>query len=135
MEFFKIVDIQTTEAQIRKTVTLTNLEKMSTQLISLGDPESRKLAIGSVWGEFTLSRDEIRGGLRFALVECPNALAWTITTGYPPAPEKVILHLTINRLEQKAELIEELEEFLEDVCTNLKKLDFKTIIDQPEISV
>jgi len=122
MEFFKIVDVQTNEEAIRKNLTLTNLEKMSTQLISLGDPDDRKSAIGSLWGEFTLSRDEIRGGLRFALIECPNALAWTVTTGFPPAPENIVLHLTINRNTQKEELIEEINEFLEDLKQSLLKI-------------
>lgn len=120
MEFFKIVDVQTTEDDIRNTLTLENVESMSTQLISLGDVIGRELSIGSVWGEFTLSRDVIRGGLRFGLIECPNALAWTITTGFPPAPEKVVIHATINRTEQSQELIGEIIEFLEDVqeCLN-----------------
>lgn len=121
MEFFKIVDVQTNEEAIRKNLTLANLEKMSTQLISLGDLDDQKSAIGSLWGEFTLSRDEIRGGLRFALIECPNALAWTVTTGFPPAPDNMVLHLTINRTEQKEELIEEIREFLEDLEQSLLK--------------
>ncbi len=122
MEFFKIVDIGTTEDEIQNTLTLANIEKMSTQLISIEDVSGRELPIGSVWGEFTLSRDVIRGGLRFGLIECPNALAWTITTGFPPASEKVVIHATINRTEQSEELIEEIKEFLDDLHDCLKPL-------------
>lgn len=121
MEFFKIVNIQTSEQDIRDQLTLDALDKMSTQLFNLSNPEDRAVAIGSVWGEFTLSRDLIRGGLRFALVECPNALAWTVTTGFPPAEDKVVLHLTINRTEKGEEMLEEIQEFLEDQEETLLK--------------
>lgn len=53
--------------------------------------------IGGMWGEFTLRRDHIMGGARFSMLDCPNALAWTFTTGYPPDRDKLVVHLTINR--------------------------------------
>ena len=55
------------------------------------------------------------GGVRFSMLNCPNALAWTITTGYPPAREKIIVHLTINRERKQEEFIEEIQLFLEDL--------------------
>jgi hypothetical protein len=61
-----------------------------------------------------LSRNEIKGGVRFALVECPNALTWSITTGYPPKKEQIILHLTINRMEIDQNFMEEINEFIDD---------------------
>ena len=60
------------------------------------------------------------GGVRFALLDCPNALAWTITTGYPPAREKIVIHLTINRERKPQEFIEEIEQFLKDLETGLE---------------
>ena len=53
--------------------------------------------IGTVWGMFNLHRQEIQGGVRFALTNCPNAFAWTITTGFPPAQDRIVIHCTINR--------------------------------------
>jgi hypothetical protein len=67
-----------------------------------------------------LSRTEIKGGIRFALLECPNALCWTTTTGFPPEPESIIIHLTINRQQTNQEFIEEIEGFLDDMWVNLK---------------
>jgi len=114
MEFFRIIDISTTQEQITELLTLKNLEGISSQLFSIAEPQENQVEIGSLWGEFTLSRDEIKGGLRFSLKECPNALTWTITTGYPPAPEGVVIYLTVNRKELVQEFIEEIEEFLDD---------------------
>lgn len=66
----------------------------------------------TLWGEFNISYDKINDGVRFALLDCPNALTWTITSGFPPEKDKIILHCTINRIEKPIEFIEEIEGFL-----------------------
>lgn len=121
MEFFYIVDSPSTEEKIRTKLSLKNLNQFSDQMFLLDQPMAKDLAqIGSVWGTFNLRRDEIKGGLRFALEECPNALCWTVTTGYPPAPDSMVLHLTINRKEIAQDFQEEIEEFLENHAALLK---------------
>lgn len=113
MEFFKIINIQTTENQLHKLLTFDNFNSLNESLFIL-DYENNSVNIGGIWGEFTLKRDQIKGGVRFALVECPNALTWTVTTGYPPAKEQIVLYLTINRTEKEQDFIDELNEFLDD---------------------
>jgi len=121
MEFFRTINSSTDEQKIKNTLDFKHLESMSSQLFLL-EPLSDSLSkIGSLWGEFTLSRQEIKGGLRFSLLECPNALAWTITTGYEPAPNSVIVHLTINRTEKDEDFLEEIKDFLDDHSELLKK--------------
>ena len=120
MEYFRIIKLKTTEQNIQKQLTLGNLDKISAEIFNLDEPGEKAASIGGIWGEFTLSRSEIKGGVRFSLIECPNALCWTITTGYPPDPESIIIHLTINRQEKNKEFIEEISEFLDDICVNLK---------------
>ena len=114
MEFFKIVDVRTTEKAIQKKLTLGNLEEFCESIFPLEDNPEVCLT-GGMWGEFTVRRDEIMGGIRFSMLNCPNALAWTITTGYPPAREKIIVHLTINRERKQEEFVEEIQLFLEDL--------------------
>lgn len=46
------------------------------------------------------------GGVRFWVPDCPNALAWTVTTGYPPYPERIVIHATINRTDHNREFID-----------------------------
>jgi len=55
-------------------------KKADAQSIAIGD-ETVQRAIDSNWGEFQLRRDPIKGGVRYSMSDCPNALAWTITTG------------------------------------------------------
>jgi len=120
MEYFRITKLKTTEQNIQKQLTLSNLGELSTEIFNLDKPSEKEANIGGIWGEFTLSRSKIKGGIRFCLIECPNALCWTITTGYSPDPESIIIHLTINRQEKNEEFIEEITEFLDDICVNLK---------------
>jgi len=131
MEFFRTVDIHTTEQRIQEVITLGKLEDISNELILLNQIDDKSAAIGGIWGEFTLERSTINGGLRFALKECPNALVWTITTGYPPAINSIVIHLTLNRLEKSKDFIEEVKEFLDDhsnhLCSYLLKIPMSNI--------
>ena len=73
-----------------------------------------------MWGEFTLNRTRINGGLRFSLIECPNGLCWSITSGFQPSPREVVIHLTLNRESKNPEFIEEIKEFLDSIEDGLK---------------
>ena len=114
MEFFRIIKIKIQEKTIQDELTIDNLELISNEIFVIGDQNKTEANIGGIWGEFTLTRTLIRGGLRFALLECPNALTWTITTGIQPDPDVIFIHSTINRQQQEDSFIEEIEEFLDD---------------------
>jgi len=120
MEFFKIIDIETTQEWIHEKITVDNLEKITETNFVIEKKNSDAL-IGTLWGEFDLSYDKINGGVRFALISCPNALAWTITTGFPPERNKLIIHATINRTQKPQEFIDEINDFLSDWELGLKK--------------
>ena len=121
MEFFRIINLKTQDKSIQEKLTIANLESISNELFVIGNQNTTEAEIGSVWGEFTLTRSLIRGGMRFALVECPNALAWTITTGIKPDRDVIVIHLTINRKEQTVDFIQEIEAFLDDQCSCLEQ--------------
>ena len=126
MEFFTIIEIKTSEEEIKKRITFDNLEDLCTSffILELADqPHIKK--IGGVWGDFSLQRDEIKGGVRFSLLDCPNALAYTLTTGYPPDREKIVMHLTINRMQKAREFMDELNEFMDDWKTGLEENFFE----------
>ncbi len=113
MEFFRTISFQTTENLLQKLLSFENLNDIIDSLLVI-DFEKDTANITGIWEEFTLKRDLIKGGVRFALIECPNALAWTITTGFPPVREHIVIHLTINRAEKEQHFIDELTEFLDD---------------------
>lgn len=112
MEFFRVINIEISEAEIQEKIRNLILSEIDSDIIVL-DGNDDFVKIGCLWGEFTLRRDKIKGGIRYSMLECPNALAWTITTGYPPAREKVVIHLTINREKKQKEFVDEINEFLD----------------------
>lgn len=114
MEFFKVARVGTSEKEIQEKLTLQNLERFCESIFPL-EAGIEQCLIGGMWGEFTLRRDQIMGGVRFSMLDCPNALAWTITTGYPPARDKAVVHLTINRERKQVAFVEEIHLFLADI--------------------
>ena len=84
------------------------------------DDGKEKARVGTAWGEFTVQWDKINGGVRFSMLECPNAVAWTITTGFPPDRDKIVLHLTINRMKKHHDFIQETNNFLDDWSTGIE---------------
>lgn len=113
MEFFKYINVQTTEDQLRKNLDFENLAHLCTNVFLMNSKDNIA-QIGGIWGDFSLQKDFIKGGVRFSLLECPNALTFTFTTGYPPKPKQVVLHLTINRKTISGEFTEEIEDFMLD---------------------
>ena len=123
MEFFKIINVKTTADQIQKKIHFDNLDDLCESVFIMN--KTKNIAtIGSIWGEFSLQKDLINGGVRFSFLECPNALAFTITTGYPPEQEKIIFHLTVNRTVLKPVFIDEIEGFINDWKTGMVR-EFK----------
>ena len=101
MEFFKLVEVSTTEKVIREKLTLGNLEQFCESIFAL-DENADVCLTGGMWGEFTVRRDPIMGGIRFSMLNCPNALAWTI-----------------NRERKQEEFVEEIHLFLEDLANGI----------------
>lgn len=119
MEFFRTADVQINQDEIQKKINFESISEIYPDMIVLGGDEKCS-EIGSFWGEFLLQRDEIMGGVRFSMLNCPNALAWSITTGYPPERNKLIIHLTINRLQKPKEFVSEINELLDGWKTGLE---------------
>ena len=85
MEFFRIINSTTEDKNIKKILDINHLESMSSQLFLLEPLHDHMAKIGSLWGEFTLTRQEIKGGLRFSLLECPNLPIYSFPN-YHPTP-------------------------------------------------
>lgn len=65
-----------------------------------------------VWGQFTVSRQLIKNGVRFSLLNCPHALAWTIT--YHEERAMLVVHCTIDDREVDMEFLESILLFVSD---------------------
>lgn len=114
MEFFASARVLATEKAIQCSLGLPTLPRWCASIDAVLEHAGSRARVYCVWGEFAVHREEIRGGVRFTLPGCPNALAWTVTTGLPPDPAAVVIHCTINRREHDPDFIASLEAFVED---------------------
>lgn len=114
MEFFAVVDRHTDADALQARLDIASLPSWCASIRTVLSHDDDRGEIYCVWGQFIVHREPIRGGVRFTLPKCPNALAWTVTTGLAPAPEKIVVHLTINRAEHDADFIATMQSFVQD---------------------
>lgn len=113
MEFFRIIEKQTAQEIIQDKIHPQSIEDFTESMLFIEESNGDFKGL-TLWGEFLITYDKIKGGVRFTLKDCPNSLSWTITTGYPPARNKIVLHSTINRTQKPEEFIEEIKEFMDE---------------------
>ena len=118
MEFFKIIDKQVSEKWIQESIQPASIG-LFTETMQFLKTENHNFRGLTLWGEFLISYDKIKGGVRFTLLDCPNALSWTITTGYPPEREKIVFHCTLNRTQKSQDFIDEVNEFIDEWAVGL----------------
>lgn len=124
MEFFKSIEFKYTAEELQKKIKIDSIDLIQDEIILIDKIDNEKAKVGTIWGEFTLHMISVTGGFRISLLECPNALSWTITTGLSPSPNLLMIHLTINKNEINDGFKEELEEFIQIQADQLKDIDF-----------
>lgn len=122
MEFFRTVDAGLIPDDLQARVTVADLAQLCDSIDRVMWAEGEQGEIYCLWGQFPVRRETVNGGVRFTLPTCPNALQWTVTAGFPPAPEGVVVHATVNRTEHDADFIESIELFLDDWVAGLEGL-------------
>jgi len=120
MEFFRIIDKQVTEQIIQDKIYPQSLEDFTESMLFI-EYSNHDFQGLTLWGEFLISYDKIKGGVRFTLKDCPNGLSWTITTGFPLERNKIVLHSTINRTQKPEEFLEEIKEFMDEWEKGIKE--------------
>lgn len=127
MEFFEFAAVTTTGEVIQENITIKSISGYSTEIETVEDEGEQDMVIYfSHWGRFHIRCETVIGGLRFSVPDCPNALAWTITTGYPPHPEKIVIHATINRTDHDPEFIEGVKNLLATLKIGFEETHFNT---------
>ncbi|MCB1755095.1 MAG: hypothetical protein KDJ38_06215 [Gammaproteobacteria bacterium] len=121
MEFFAELTGQNTETELlQELLTIKRLPEfcpLIDTVLSIQSPE--KGEIYCLWGQFLVSRQMIRNGVRFALLNCPHALAWTITVH--DDSRTIVIHCTINGKHEAQEFVESIEQFVEAWAEGLQR--------------
>lgn len=122
MEFFEFANVATTQEAITKKVISKNLPFYCEEIEAVTDEGQRDLVVYfSHWGRFSIRSEEIMGGIRFSIPDCPNALTLSVTTGYPPHPDKIVIHSTINRTYHDNDFIEGIQSLIKALKSGLEK--------------
>lgn len=122
MEFFRTIHISASAEEIQKKITIGKLDYYCPAIEEVYADDGATGRAYTLWGDFKINREPLKGGVRFTFPECPNLLAWTITSGYDPLPQAVVFHCTIARTEQDLDFVESLEAFADDWKNGLEEL-------------
>ena len=113
MEFFQEVHSPELDvAELKNLVTMSHLTDLCASISSVTLQKDNEAEIYCIWGAFNIKRDEIRYGVRFSLLNCPHALAWTIT--FNEVHQNIVIHCTIDKTEQDPDFIDSIHEFVSD---------------------
>jgi len=119
MEFFRELDAGFDADGLQRMLTIDSLPRHCAAIDKVLSASGDHGEIYCLWGQFDVRRELINGGVRFTLPGCPNALAWTVTTGLPPRPSRTVIHCTINRREHEPDFIESIGWFLDALVDGL----------------
>lgn len=97
---------------LKNLLTIDNLPSLCASISSATSDSDDAGNIYCLWGAFSVRRDEIRNGVRYALLDCPHALTWTITAD--ETNEALIVHCTIDKAQPDPEFAESIEMFVSD---------------------
>jgi len=120
MEFFQEVHSLNIEVEhLKNLLTINSLTKLCASISEVTAHKDNEADIYCIWGAFNVRREEIRCGIRFSLLNCPHALAWTITLN--KENQNIIIHCTIDKTEQDPDFIESIHDFVEDWSKGMTK--------------
>ena len=113
MEFFEEIEMAGVDVgKLKDLLSISSLPNHCRSIDSVISDHRDTGEIYCVWGQFDISREVIKNGVRFALLDCPHAFAWTIT--YHQQRNMLVIHCTIDDREEDREFIESIEEFVAD---------------------
>jgi hypothetical protein len=110
MEFFEEIEKHGVDVgALKDSLQIASLPEQCRSIDSVISDNHDTGEIYCVWGQFDISRQVIKNGVRFALLDCPHAFAWTIT--YHQHRNMLVVHCTIDDREEDEDFIESIKEF------------------------
>jgi hypothetical protein len=119
MEFFAEIEQNEIEIEVlRDRLQIATLPGHCKSIDTVICDDGNRGEIYCIWGQFSVSREPIRNGVRFALLDCPHALAWTVA--YHAKRRTLVVHCTIDDREEERDFVESIERFVSDWAFGLK---------------
>jgi len=106
-------------ARLQHLLGLDKLPALCASIDSVALNNDRAGSLYCLWGAFDVERVDVRCGTRFSLLDCPHALAWTIT--YDRQNQDLIVHCSVDKTELDPEFAESIQSFVDDWADGLEK--------------
>jgi len=120
MEFYQIVKVPALDVkQLQNCLSISRLPDYCQSIHSVISAQNNQGEIYCLWGQFNIRYDIIKYGVRFSLLNCPHALAWSITYNAPL--NELIIHCTIDKKDEDIDFIESIHQFINDWKIGLSK--------------
>jgi len=122
MEFFREVPFRELDvSDLKKLVVLNNLTTLCASISTVTPINTYEAEIFCIWGTFELRCDELKCGVRYSLIDCPHAFAWTVT--YDKARELIVIHCVLDKTEAELDpdFVESIDEFATDWEIGIQK--------------
>ena len=119
MEFFQ--EVPNTDLDIialKNLLIINNLTGLCASISSVTSSNETEADIYCLWGAFSLKREEIKCGVRFSLLNCPHALAWTIT--FNNENQNIVIHCTTDKKQEDQDFVDSIHEFVTDWSTGIR---------------
>jgi hypothetical protein len=121
MEFFQHIQcFGIDENKLHQQLTISRLPVFCASIDTVITVSGDDGEIYCLWGQFTIQRLKIRAGVRFSLLNCPHALAWTVTTD--ESNGTLIVHCTTDKTQHDPDFTESIEVFVRDWAAGLRQL-------------
>lgn len=111
MEFYRYIDASNYTVEVLKEVlSIANMPELCESINNVISDRQTEGDIYCLWGQFSVRRDEIKYGIRFSLLNCPHALAWTVTLNQQS--NKMVIHCTIDKENEDRDFTDSIEDFM-----------------------
>lgn len=120
MEFIReIASPEHNIEDLQRLADFNNLTTLCASIDSVTPKNDEEAEIFCLWGTFELRRDELKCGVRFSLIDCPHAFAWTVT--YDQVKGMIVIHCALDKTELDPDFLESIHEFASDWETGIRK--------------
>ncbi len=113
MEIYGKAQVRISEGDLQRYIDVGNLPEWCAAIEEVMTSQGSRGEIRTAWGEATIHRELINGGVRFSCPNNPHAMQWSITVS-TARPGEVLVHLTTNCAAHESDEKEKLELFVTD---------------------
>lgn len=113
MEIYGKAQVRISEADLQRFIDVANLPEWCASIEEVLSAQGSRGEIRTAWGEATIHRELINGGIRFSCPNNPHAMQWSITSA-AANPSEVLIHLSTNRSAHEADEQERMELLVTD---------------------